>query len=456
MIKCVSHVHEPLAGTTMLYCIVFLGLQDVGFDFMCDPRFPKDTLFITFEQDFRWYERDCMSVADWLPMCVNMEGSQIPGVPPPPPPPPQSPPGQAEPLASSSGAPEPREIIAEDGRGASERVLQATKPVGLDPVFSRELFDLVSTCNIAMRQGLGEVVWFGYNVTDKKNSPKKGCVGFGSQGVAFTQSSARVLKQLMEGRTPRLFDMWLKDQLTTDYSHPEQAWCRNMQHACYISPPLGGFYEHETEIVGVGKTRPGLWGALWGQEGSVGAVRPTDRPRELKTWVCGGNREAEGLTVYRLPPLFNSEATHHFWKTMMPPPSDERSDVVFVEILRKLGYMSVSDGTYWGPPLLHSEGWKQKKNGEWQWVEDPHLHKLRWAPDESEKDPPGSKKFLSRLGMKVVAYDPEHPPDTNRDRRRMRTWTTWHGYRKLVQWQPMMEVARGHVRVILQKLAFVS
>ena len=43
---------------------------------MLDPRFPPDTLFLTFEQDFSWYERDCLEVNEWLPMCVNTEHSE--------------------------------------------------------------------------------------------------------------------------------------------------------------------------------------------------------------------------------------------------------------------------------------------------------------------------------------------------------------------------------------------
>ena len=56
----------------------FIFHQDVGFSFMLDPRFPHDTLFITFEQDFRWYERDCLTVEDWLPLCVHPNTSQFP------------------------------------------------------------------------------------------------------------------------------------------------------------------------------------------------------------------------------------------------------------------------------------------------------------------------------------------------------------------------------------------
>ena len=120
---------------------------------------------------------------------------------------------------------------------------------------------------MASRIGYGEVVWFGYNVTDKKWSSKESFVGYGSQGVAFTKGAARVLQMSMTSRTPKLFDMWLKEMLGQDFTHPAKAYCSNLAGSSYISPPLGGFYEHETEIIGKGKTRPSLFGAYWGARG---------------------------------------------------------------------------------------------------------------------------------------------------------------------------------------------
>ena len=40
--------------------------------------------------------------------------------------------------------------------------------------------------------------------------------------------------------------------LCQDSDDPEKAWCSNLWESSYISPPLGGFYEYEAEIVGPG------------------------------------------------------------------------------------------------------------------------------------------------------------------------------------------------------------
>ena len=70
----------------------------------------------------------------------------------------------------------------------------------------------------------------------------------------------------MKDKTPQLFDMWLKEMLCQDFDEPEKAWCSNLRESSYISPPLGGFHEHETEIVGPGQTRPSLSSERFGDK----------------------------------------------------------------------------------------------------------------------------------------------------------------------------------------------
>ena len=184
-------------------------------------------------------------------------------------------------------------------RGEIDGVHQATRDTGLQPV-SKEVYELVCTCNAASRADKGDIVWFGYNCSDNKKDPKReGTVAFGTQGVAFTRPAAKILKEHMVSRKPKLFDMFLKDTLHTDFTSKKGKWLEGLKKSCYISPPLGGFYEHETEIYSPhGKVRPSLFGADWGQEGSVGAVRPTDRPRLLRAFPCWNE---PGEQVMKLP-----------------------------------------------------------------------------------------------------------------------------------------------------------
>ena len=231
-------------------------------------------------------------------MCVDVEGSGakrktevVGGA--------VRPPAVEEPSASSE-AKLTLEQQQAGSRGDVDGVRQATREVGLQPV-SKEVFDLVCTCNVASRANKGDIVWFGYNCSDDKVDKKRtGIVSFGTQGVAFTKPAAKLLKEYIPTRKPKLFDMFLKETLHLDFSSRKSSWLAGLQKSCYISPPLGGFYEHETEIFcPKGKVRPSLFGAEWGQEGSVGAVRPTDHPRVLRAYPCWGS---PGEQIEKLPP----------------------------------------------------------------------------------------------------------------------------------------------------------
>ena len=138
---------------------------------MLDPRFPPDTLFLTFEQDFRWYERDCLEVDEWLPMCVNTDKSEGADLPPPTrlggaDRPPSERDGAA---ASSSATPEQ---LRQQARGHLERVLQPTKPWGLDREVSPEFFPW---CRLATwRREMAMARWCGSaTMSPIKNVPEK-------------------------------------------------------------------------------------------------------------------------------------------------------------------------------------------------------------------------------------------------------------------------------------------
>ena len=53
--------------------------QDVAVPYMLDPRHPEDTVFLFFEADFRFYERDCVEPAQWLPLVVGDAHLQLGG-----------------------------------------------------------------------------------------------------------------------------------------------------------------------------------------------------------------------------------------------------------------------------------------------------------------------------------------------------------------------------------------
>ena len=123
------------------------------------------------------------------------------------------------------------------------------------------------------------------------------------------------------------------------------------------------------------------------------------------------------------------------------------TDPLFKRVLKGLGYLS-QDGMdeYVGPPQLENEGWRQNKTTwNWQWVEDPALKLLREHPDQAVEEYPDGAPTLSRLDMKVIPFDPDRPPKTAREARRIRQITTHHGYRRFVDWASTPEDVRRQI-----------
>ena len=339
---------------------------------MLDDRFPEDTLFLTFEQDFRWYERDCLKVEEWLPACLwlkegfadkfeeeHSKTGDASG-------------SSSDAAARASGPSRVMQHGSKPGRFNPEssfsfkdlpvvhKTAASIKPKYLAGTVSPEIFELVATCNLAARQGRGDVVWFGYNCSTKKNSLAVGRVHHGSQGVAFTKQAARLLQPLMVEHEPQLFDLWLLWVLNRNFNGQENRAIAGLARSSFIVPPLGGFYEHATDIES-GNVRESLFGSEWAKEGSVGAVRPTDAARQLYQFAGEDNTKRYGRRVIDLPPSFDSQNMNLFWKTMLPPPSWERSDETFVAVLRSMSYL-FRDGSerFRRPPIGLAEGWKEK------------------------------------------------------------------------------------------------
>ena len=129
---------------------------------------------------------------------------------------------------------------------------------------------------------------------------------------------------------------------------------------------------------------------------------------------------------------------------MLPPSSTQvHLDLEFARVLDALGYLGDDGTTYEGHPWATAEQYYW--NGrEWTWKEDPNLKLLREDPDSPPLPHPegNPRDVLSRLQLKVVAYNPENPPKSSRDKRRLRTATAQHGYRRFRQWGPSSQVMR--------------
>ena len=147
----------------------------VGFSYMTDPRHLKDTLFICFESDFRFYKADGLPPETWLPLAVAPSEESAPGA--------QPESGASRPLEASSASGSrdtpptlmPAVQLRPDadslGRWKSITTLPRPYKTGYS-VVTDELADLVQLATVASRQGVGDLIWFGHTA-GQKNKPRR-------------------------------------------------------------------------------------------------------------------------------------------------------------------------------------------------------------------------------------------------------------------------------------------
>jgi hypothetical protein len=166
--------HTPCLTSERDACYLY-ALQDVGFSYMTDPRHLKDTLFICFESDFRFYKADDLPPETWLPLAVAPSEESAPGA--------QPESGASRPLEASSASGSrdtpptlmPAVQLRPDadslGRWKSITTLPRPYKTGYS-VVTDELADLVQLATVASRQGVGDLIWFGHNA-GHENKPRR-------------------------------------------------------------------------------------------------------------------------------------------------------------------------------------------------------------------------------------------------------------------------------------------
>ena len=425
-----------------IYSLVVVVHQDVGFPYMLDERHPDDTLFLYFEADMRWYQGDCLTLMQWLPMCVMSEDDpekQEDAAPRP---------GAAS--SSSAGASRPAASKEPKGKGKGkgnkprvpgrcQDLEQNLRPEGPVRECSEELFEIVQCCNQASRHGHGEVVWLGYNCAGEGASRPypMNVVGFGSQLICFTKKSARAFLKAMEKDTPMHIDLYFKWYLEKAVAEP-LACDEVFQQSCHVVPPLGNFLSHVSGC-STGQERPGFWHHDWCVEGTLSQPGP-EGERYLRRFSRKTKQQCKICDL-----TFPTDCSNH-WKTRKPPRSQCYTDDTFYNILVPMEYMNEA-GWYHGPPW---QPYEQKqydakiRKGEPLASLPKTWHQLlREAPDEvpdvEEMSLPHKRMALTRLQRVVCCHIVGQPAEfkkaTDRRYRRYKQWVRLHEQRFFVDYR---------------------
>ena len=200
-------------------------VEDVFLPYMCDPRHPPDLVVFFFEHDFRFYERDDLSLREWLPLVAGDAVAQ------------EQPTVEVIPEGAGPRSKGPRTDAGASRPAASQTFGSAQRPRnarGPQTVASQELMDLVTIMNIAGRRGCGEIVWLGWNAgqatapADPKKDINSSKLSYGSQAIAWTPAGARHILDLIQHARGQHFDCWLKERICADEDSGCVAamWCR--------------------------------------------------------------------------------------------------------------------------------------------------------------------------------------------------------------------------------------
>ena len=243
--------------------------QDVALPWMTDPRWEADTLFLVFEEDFRFEPGH-----DVEPLPAEEAADALPGADRP-----------AEPAGSAAAKPAARSARTRRPRAVGVRYEEpARAPRGLFADISQPLSDIARYVTAAHRAGRGNVVWLSWqprHTGQRAAHPSR--ILFGSTLLAVAKTGAATLRRAMDaGEVARgHFDLSLKHWLWRH--HADAA-------ACYLWPPMGNYAEHPSgcDPQRFAASRPACWAEPWCCPGTRREEDPQRREKWLCTWTPKG------------------------------------------------------------------------------------------------------------------------------------------------------------------------
>ncbi len=247
-------------GLISLFSLSSGAAQDVGIPLMHDPCWEADTLFLVFEEDFRYTN-------------VPLGGTPTEG---------QA--GSASGATSSATpAPKPRPKPEVRKRPASHRVTGQwydvpDKPKGLVESTTTRLADTVHYCIQAQRLGIGDVVWLTWNAGMPGTTvvSKRDVLMYGSNLIAVTRRGAsKMWEGMLDGSLGKShWDLSLKWWLQQH---------KDTIPASYMVPPLGHWYAHPSDCDPKKhpESRPDAWNSNWVCPGT----RIEEDPQKRDKWL---------------------------------------------------------------------------------------------------------------------------------------------------------------------------
>lgn len=273
--------------------------QDALVPFCNDERLPRDTLFLLFEEDFRFeqpseefknkhmYEESRKK----LPKEVDQENKSLPQDSFPPP-------EQRRPQAS----------VFEVSRKMPGEIWGQH--------ISTYLEDVVSLANQAARKQHGNFIWAGWVPGGPgSNPPHKTAVGFGSHFLMVSKEGMEILSEEFSRHEdlahPGHIDICLKKFFISTWKDYK---------ACYVWPAIGNYTAH---VSGCSEqyleaTRPNGWADSWTRQGT----RKDHDLQNRESWLCGWTAKGNTAWLEKVVPEDHSQPWTTYWAGKGEPPSE--------------------------------------------------------------------------------------------------------------------------------------
>jgi hypothetical protein len=298
---------------------------------MVSQMWERDTLFLLFEQDFRFTPNDIEPQVSYKPQgLVELVGDPTT-------------------FLESAGA----EIHGEQharpgvpGQGRWYEIPTKEKRAAFSSVSSR-LMDIVDYATLAHRASCGDLIWMCWQPGQAGSNPKrKGSPASGGMFIMLTVPGAVVLNSAMESKLLPMghFDCqllsWMRDLPLTSL------------RACYILPPVGNYAAHqsgcEKVFAGEASVRPSCWEEKWCCPGT----RMSEDPDNRKKWLCAFTSKGPPGWLCELPNLDNVTDVDLHWLTYWAVPGRPRPvPMEYMEAYLEQRGPPATAGTRGHPPL---------------------------------------------------------------------------------------------------------
>ena len=240
-------------------------MQDVALPFMLDPRMPQDTLYLVFEEDFRFDNvYDAKEERAALRRVVE---------------------GDADADTSSLPPTTTRSSKGNERRKGRYYEVPTKLPAqGNEPAaMSQKLLDIVRLCTHAKRSGCGDLMWMSWNPVSADGACRqparlRGATTF----VAVSYTGAEVMWSAMDtGKfTPGHFDARLKKWLYQSLPPGQDELAFG-----YLFPPMGNYAQHACSVDKYMEKQGGP-PSFWYYNRVCPGTRVADDPKGRTKWWC--------------------------------------------------------------------------------------------------------------------------------------------------------------------------